>query len=429
MDLLEKVVALCKRRGFVFPGSEIYGGLANSYDYGPLGVELKNNVKKLWWDKFVHGRDDILGLDGSVILSPRVWEASGHVAAFTDPLVECKSCHKRFREDFLENAKECPECKGELTLPKMFNGMFKTNIGATENKESVAYLRPETAQAIFINFKNVLDSRHPKLPFGIAQIGKAFRNEITAGNFIHRMLEFEQMEIEYFISPKSDWEPIFDDWLGEMKSFLQEMGVDLSKVKVREHADKERSHYSKKTVDIEYEFPFGTKEVYGLAYRTDFDLKKHSEVSGTDLMYHDVETGDKFTPHVIEPSFGVDRSLLVCLLEAYKEDGQRVYLSFPPKIAPYKVAVFPLLANKPELLKGARAIYETLKSQMVVAWDDRGNIGKRYLSQDEIGTPFCITFDFQSLEDRMVTVRDRNTTKQERVAIDRLPEYLQNELK
>ena len=425
---MDKITSLCKRRGFVYQGSEIYGGLANAYDFGPLGVELKNNIKRLWWDKFVNKRDDIYGLDGGIILSSKVWEASGHVESFTDPLVECKSCHKRFREDFLEEKGGCPECGGELTQPKMFNGMFKTHIGATEDSSSVAYLRPETAQSIFVNFKNVIDSFHPKIPFGMAQIGKAFRNEITAGNFIHRVLEFEQMEIEYFFIDSENWEKYFDEWLEDIKVFFSELGVTKDKLFVREHGESERSHYSKKTVDLEYEFPFGRKEVCGLAYRTDYDLKKHSEFSGKDLSYQDQKDGKKYIPHVIEPSLGVERSILVCILEAYKEDGNRFVLSLPPKIAPYKVAVFPLLANRENLVEKAKNIYQMLSTVFRCVWDDRGNIGKRYFAQDEIGTPWCVTVDFQTLDDESVTVRDRDTAKQERVSVDKLEGYIQNKL-
>jgi glycyl-tRNA synthetase len=427
MDLMEKITALAKRRGFIYPGSEIYGGLANTYDYGPLGVELKNNIKNLWWKQFVRLRDDIYGIDGGIIMSPKVWEASGHVESFVDPLVECKACHNRFRLDQVE-ANKCPDCGGRLTEPRMFNGMFKTFIGATEDKSSVAYLRPETAQAIFINFKNIMDTFHPKLPFGIAQIGKAFRNEITAGNFIHRLLEFEQMEIEYFIDPKENWEKVFDYWLDQMKNFLSKIGVTESKIKVREHGEQERSHYSKKTVDLEYDFPFGVKEVYGLAYRTDFDLKMHSKASGKPLEYVDLK-GKRVQPHIIEPSMGVDRSILVCLLESYKEDKDRLILSIPANIAPVKVAVFPLLANKEDLVKKAQEIYLKLKPEFNTVFDDRGNIGKRYYSQDEIGTPWCITVDFDTLKDYTVTVRDRDTAKQERVDVDKLQSYFQNRLK
>jgi len=427
MDLMEKIVSLCKRRGFVYPGSDIYGGLANTWDYGPLGTELKNNIRDCWWKKFVHEREDIYGIDGGILLHPKVWEASGHVANFNDTLVECKQCHHRFRLDQLES-KKCPDCGGEFTEGKKFSGLFKTFIGPTEDKTSVAYLRPETAQAIFINFRNIVDSFHPKLPFGIAQIGKAFRNEITAGNFIFRDLEFEQMEIEYFISPDADWQKIFTNWQEEMKKWLLGLGVEEKKLRFREHGENERSHYSKKTVDVEYDYPFGIKELYGLAYRTDYDLRQHQAASGVDLNYL-TEEGKKFIPHVIEPSFGMPRTFLVVLLESYFEEEKRVVLRLKPKLAPYKVAVFPLVANRQELIKKAREIFLSLKSELAVTFDDRGNIGKRYYSQDEIGTPWCVTVDYQTLEDDTVTVRDRDTTKQERLPVDKLLEYFQNLLR
>ncbi len=428
MDLMEKVVSLCKRRGFVYPGSEIYGGLANSWDYGPLGVELKNNLRDWWWKTFVHDREDIYGLDGSIISHPKVWVASGHLENFSEPLVECKKCHKRFKEENITE-KKCPECGGELTEKKMFNGLFKTFVGPTEDNSDAVYLRPETAQSIFINFKNVFDSFHPKLPFGIAQIGRSFRNEITAGNFIFRDLEFDQMEIEYFIDPQSEWEKVFNGWLSSMKKWLLEVtGVSENKIIVREHGEGERSHYSKKTVDIEYEYPFGKKEVWGLAYRTDFDLNRHQEYSGVNLLYR-TEDGREFIPHVIEPSFGMPRTMLVVLLEAYCEEEKRIVLKLNPKIAPYKVAVFPLLANKEDLVKKAKEVFLSLKSEITVTFDDRGNIGKRYYSQDEIGTPWCVTIDFQTLDDNTVTVRDRDTTKQDRLPVDNLLKHFQDLLK
>jgi len=429
MDLMEKIVSLCKRRGFVCPGSEIYGGLANTWDYGPLGAELKNNIKRFWWRRFVQERGDIFGIDGSILLSPKVWQASGHTKRFLDPLVECKKCHKRSRADFMkqERIEKCPECGGNFTQPRMFNPMFKTFIGPVENKASVAYLRPETAQAIFINFQNIIDSFHPKIPFGIAQIGKAFRNEITAGNFIFRTLEFEQMEIEYFIREK-DWQKTFDKWQKAMWQFAVDLGVDEKKLRVRPHTKEELSHYSKKTVDIEFNFPFGWKELYGLAYRTDFDLSNHAKESGKDLRYSDSDTGEKFYPHVVEPSFGVERTALPILLSGYSEEKERIVLKLKSQIAPYKVAVFPLLANKLKLVELAKKIYEGLKPHFMTAWDERGNIGKRYYSQDEIGTPWCVTVDFQSLKDKTVTVRDRDTTKQERIPIDKLKEYFDNKL-
>jgi glycyl-tRNA synthetase len=416
---MPKIVALCKRRGFIFPGSEIYGGVANTWDFGPLGLALKKNLKELWWREFVEKEENILGIDGGIILSPRVWEASGHVENFTDPLVECKDCHKRFRADQIDDLRKCAECHGVLTEPKKFNGMFRTFLGASEESGSVTYLRPETAQAIFINFKNVVDSCHPKLPFGIAQVGKSFRNEITAGNFIFRDLEFEQCELEYFITADV-WQEKYQYWLGKMHQFARLVGLKVSE---REHSPEERSHYSKKTVDLEFEYPFGKKELWGLAYRTDYDLKNHSEKSGVDLKY------EGFYPHVIEPSMGVERTMLAILCATYFEDEKRVVLKFDPKLAPYKVAVFPLVKNKPELIKKAHEIYESYKTNGIsVAWDDRGNIGKRYLSQDEIGTPWCVTVDYQTLEDDTVTIRDRNTSLQERIKVAKLVEEINKRL-
>jgi glycyl-tRNA synthetase len=431
MELMEKIVSLCKRRGFIYPGSAIYGGLANTWDFGPLGTELKNNIRDLWWQRFVKSRNDIYGLDGGIIMHPRVWEASGHLANFTDTLVECKKCHKRFREDQL-TAKRCLECGGEFTSGKKFNGMFKTFVGPAESSESVAYLRPETAQAIFVNFKNIVDSFHPKLPFGIAQYGKSFRNEVTAGNFIFRDLEFEQMEIEYFIDPAANWSAAFDIWQKEMEEWLKDLGVAASRLHIREHRDDERSHYSRKTVDIEYDFPFGTKELYGLAYRTDYDLNQHQSFSGQDLGYTK-EDGSRVVPHVIEPSFGMPRTLLAVLLESYHEEEVkpediRIVLKIKPRLAPYKVAVFPLLKNKPELVSKAQEIYAGLKKELMVTYDDNGNVGKRYRRQDEIGTPWCVTVDYTSLEDGTVTVRDRDSMKQERVLSQDLTNYFKEKL-
>jgi len=428
-DLMEKIVSLCKRRGFVFPGSEIYGGLANSWDYGPLGVELKNNIKQLWWKRFVISREDMVGIDAALLMNPKVWEASGHLSEFSDPLVECKYCHERYRADQIDLAVPCSNCgKNAFTDVKQFNMMFKTNLGPIEDEKSTVYFRPETAQAMFVQFKNVLDTTRKTLPFGIAQIGKAFRNEITPGNFIFRTREFDLMEFEYFISPKDDWSKHFDYWLEQMKEWLKDIGVTKN-VEFVEISDGERAHYSKRTVDIEYTYPFGQKELYGLAYRTDFDLKKHQEKSGQNLEYTDPQTGEKFLPHVIEPAFGADRSVLVALLEAYREEGDRIYLALPPKLAPYKAAVFPLLKNKPELVALARGIYKDLLQEFPIAFDDRGNVGKRYYSQDEIGTPFCITVDFQSLEDKTVTVRSRDTAEQERIAVADLSAFLDTNLK
>ncbi len=430
MDLTDKIISLCKRRGFVYPGSEIYGGLANSWDYGPLGAELKNNIKKLWWDFFVRRRDDMFGIDAALIMNRRVWEASGHVKNFSDPLSDCKKCKNRFRPDKLKDPKKCPDCGGELTEPRQFNAMLKTFLGPVEGEAGLAYLRPETAQAMFVDFKNVVDSFHPKLSFGIAQIGKAFRNEITPGNFIFRTREFEQMEIEYFINPKDGWEEPFEYWLGEMKKWMKLVGLAESNLVFREVPEKERAHYSKRTVDIDYKFPFKTDELYGIAYRGDFDLKNHQEASGVDLAYQDPKSGEKFLPHVIEPTFGVDRTIFAVLCESYREEAAgegdtRVYLALPRALAPYQAAVFPLLANKPRLTEKAKEIYRTLKEAgLTVAWDDIGNIGKRYRRQDEIGTPFCVTVDFDSLEKEDATVRDRDTMKQERVKIAELADRL-----
>ncbi len=433
-NLMEKIVALCKRRGFVYPGSEIYGGLSSTYDYGPLGAELKKNIKDLWWRYFIQQRDDMVGLDGNIILHPKVWEASGHVTNFKDPLVECKKCHQRFRPDKLKNASKCPECDGQLTEPKMFSGMFKTAVGPVEKEGLISYLRPETAQAIFADFKNILDSTGRKIPFGVGQTGKAFRNEITTGNFIFRMLEFEMMEIEYFIAPEADWNKIFKQWLDYIYGFADLLGLDRKKFFNHEIPDKERAFYSKRTIDIEYEFPFGRDELWAIAYRTDYDLSHHQEASGKNLEYFDDESKKKFIPHVIEPTFGADRTFLALLVAAYQEEkldkGEtRVVLKFKPNVAPYKTAVFPLLANKENLVGKAREIYNDLKKHFPCAWDDRGNIGKRYRSQDEIGTPWCITVDFDSLEKDDVTVRDRDTMKQERVKIKELKKFLEEKLK
>lgn len=424
MDLLEKVVALSKRRGFIYPGSEIYGGLANTYDFGPLGVELRRNIQNIWWKKFVQQRSDIFGIDGGILLNPKIWEASGHVENFTDPLVECKKCHHRHRADQINDKTKCPDCGGELTSPQNFNGMFRTFIGATEDKGSVAYLRPETAQAIFVNFKNVLDTFSPKLPFGIAQIGKAFRNEITLGYYIFRMLEFTQMEIEYFIKEEG-WSEQFEKWQEEMMDFAKQVGINDKKLKFREHDEKERSHYSKRTTDLEYEYPDGFKELYGLAYRTDYDLKGHSEKSGKELKFVDSSNGDKFYPHVIEPSFGLERTMLALMLDAFDDsDKERTVMKFKPEIAPYKAAVFPLLANKEDLIEKAKGIFDELSQKYAVDWDARGNIGKRYAAQDEIGTPWCITVDFDTMSDDNVTVRDRDTREQERVNITLLSKWM-----
>jgi len=419
-----KIVSLAKRRGFIYQGSEIYGGLAGTFDYGPLGVTLKNNIKQLWWKLFVDEREDMYGIDAAILMNQNVWKASGHTATFTDPLIECGKCKRRFRGDHLENKEMCPECGGKLGEARQFNMMFKTNVGATEDENSVSYLRPETAQGMFVNFKNVLDSFHPTLPFGLAQIGKAFRNEIAPRDFIFRLRELEQMEIEYFVQ-ESDWEKQFEYWKGKMKEWMKVIGLPEDRIHELEVAEKERAHYSKRTLDFEFDFPFGKKELYGLAYRTDFDLKNHTIASGVDLSYFDEETKTRVTPHCIEPTFGVDRTILAILTSAYTEDTMgdetRVFLKFPTAIAPIKVAIFPLLKNKPELVTKARDVYVALKKKIPqTVFDDNGNIGKRYRRQDEIGTPYCVTIDFDTLLDDTVTLRSRDTGEQVRVPLAEL---------
>lgn len=430
---MEKIVSLCKRRGFIYPGSDIYGGLANTYDYGPLGVEIKNNIKREWWKYFVQDREDMVGLDGGILMNSKIWEASGHTEKFKDSLVECKKCHKRFRPDKLKDASKCPDCGGGFTKEKFFSGMFKTIIGPVEEEGITTYLRPETAQAIFVNYKNILDSTNKKIPFGVGQIGKAFRNEITTGNFIFRTLEFEMMEIEYFIHPKADWKKIFDEWADTMHNFMDIIGLDRKKMHNIEISEKERAHYSKRTIDMEYDFPFGQDELWAIAYRTDFDLSNHQKKSGKDLSYFDDKEQQKFIPHVIEPTFGVDRTLLAILSDAYTEEevkgAKRIVMKFNKNICPIKIAVFPLLRNKPELVKKAREIYNQLKVNYICEFDDNGNIGKRYRRQDEIGTPYCITVDFDSLEQNDVTIRDRDTMKQERIKIDELCDYFKERFK
>lgn len=439
MGLMEKIVSLCKRRGFIFPSSEIYGGIGSVYDYGHYGVLLKNNVKQLWWQANVLKREEVVGLDSAVILHPRVWQASGHVSSFTDPLVECKECHQRYRADYLLEGKygdiktidgrpRCPACGGELTEEKKFNLMFKTYIGAVENTASAAYLRPETAQGIFVNFKTIMITNSQKIPFGIAQIGKAFRNEITPGNFTFRTREFEQMEIEFFVEPGTD-EKWHKYWLDERIKWYQKLGIKKDNLRLRQHTKKELSHYSKDTYDVEYQFPWGWGELEGIANRTDFDLKEHQKYSGRDLTYFDETTKKTYIPYVIEPSAGADRATLAFLIDSYYEDGKRIVLQLHPQLAPIKVAIFPLVANKPDLIRVAKKIYEMLRTQLVVAFDDRGNIGKRYYAQDEIGTPWCVTIDYDTLKDNTVTVRDRDTTKQERVKAEALIAYFNEKLK
>lgn len=439
----------------MFPGSDIYGGLANTWDYGPLGAALKKNLKDLWWNTFIDNRDDMVGLDTGIILNSKVWEASGHLSGFADAMIDCKVCRARTRadhliEDYLEkkgtpekvegksmaeltamvvdNKIKCPTCgNSNFTDVRSFNLLFPTKMGILADTESTVYLRGETAQGIFINFKNIMDSSRVKLPFGAGNIGKSFRNEITKGQFIFRTVEFEQGEIEFFFDPTvSNWEELFDKWLSSMQTFLLEtLGIKSENLRVREHEDAERSFYSKRTVDIEYQYPFGFKELWGLAYRTDYDLSRHQEFSGKDLTVMR-QDGTKFLPHVIEPAVGIDRLILMILCDSYWADIEhnRVVLRLKPALAPYKVAVFPLLKNNEELVGKAKEVYDSLKTKYRTAWDDRGNIGKRYYYQDEMGTPFCITVDHQTLEDGTVTVRDRDTTAQERINISALDTYL-----
>ena len=425
MHDLDKIVSLAKRRGFIFPGSEIYGGLAGTWDYGPLGTALKKNIKNLWWKMFVEEWDDVYGLDAAILMNSKAWEASGHVSGFSDPMVECKKCNHRFRVDQLDGL-NCPDCGGNLGDSRQFNMMFKTHAGAVEDETSVTYLRPETAGGIFVNFKNIGDTFHPKLPFGIAQIGKAFRNEIAPRDFIFRSREFEQMELEYFVRPQ-DWEKYFSFWWDEVLKFIDAVGIQRDAVHELEVPEADRAHYSKRTIDFEFDYPFGRKELYGLAYRTDFDLSAHAKHSGEDFSYPDPMTGEKIVPHVIEPSLGVDRTVLAVLLSAYSEDEiggeKRTFLKLKPIIAPIKVAVFPLVANKDNILARAREVYAFLRGKLPSAWDDIGNIGKRYRRQDEIGTPWCVTIDYKTLEDGTVTVRERDTGAQVRIHEKELERY------
>lgn len=451
LDSLKPIVALCKRRGFIYPGSDIYGGFANTYSYGPYGAELKKNIKDLWWKKFVWERKDIVGIDGPILLHPKTWEASGHVEGFNDALIDCKECKSRYRADHLieselnikadaldlkeltnlikDNNVRCPKCgEKNFTEARNFNLMFQTQMSKTSaSGDGIAYLRPETAQAIFLEYKNIIDTMRVKLPFGIAQIGKAFRNEITPGNFIFRVIEFEQMEIEYFIEEK-EWKHLFDLWLDDMHAWCSDIGLSKDKIHLHEHDKKQLSHYSKKTVDIVYDFPFGTSELYGLAYRTDFDLSQHEKFSKVSQSYLDQESNKKFIPHVLEPTFGVDRTILALLCNAYDEetleDGEkRTILHLSPKIAPIKAAVFPLMKKEP-LQDKAKAIYDSLKSQFYIEYDDSGAIGRRYRRQDELGTPFCITVDYDTLENNSVTLRDRDSMEQKRINIDELSDIL-----
>lgn len=449
--LMEKIVTLSKRRGFVFPGSEIYGGLANTWDYGPLGTLLKNNIRDAWWRFFVRQRHDMVGLDAAILMHPRVWEISGHVASFTDPLVEDVVTHKRYRADHLieqatgrslaaftlddlaglirEHTIKSPDGNA-VTAPKRFNLMFETSLGSTEQEQRSVYLRPELAQSMFVDFKLVMDTMRKSIPFGIAQVGKVFRNEITPGNFTFRTLEFDLMEFEYFVRG-AEWEQWFAYWLERMHLWLETIGISREHLRVREHGAEELSHYSKKTVDIEYSTPFGWKELLGLAYRGDFDLRNHSEHTGKDFRVFNSETGDKYFPHVIEPTFGLTRLALMVMLSAYDEDEvrgeKRVVMRFLPSIAPYQVAVLPL-SQKDELITVARPLAERLSKEFSCEYDETQSIGRRYRRQDEIGTPYCVTVDFETLQDQAVTVRDRDTMKQDRVAVSEVEHYLRDKL-
>ncbi len=430
-NLMEKIISLCKRRGFVFQGSEIYGGLAGTWDYGPYGSELSYNIKQLWWKHFVSEQDNIFGISTPTLVPEAVWKASGHLAGFSDPVVECEKCHHRFRADHLEDKKVCPDCGGKLGEEKAFNLMFPVNMGSSG--DTTAYLRGEIAPGMFLNFKNILDTVHPDLPFGIAQIGKAYRNEIAPRDFLFRVREFDLMEFEYFVREEK-WEEYFEMWRKEMHRWVERVGLNKDMVHELEVSGEDRAFYSKRTIDFEFDYPFGKKELYGLAYRTDHDLRSHSSGSGVDLSFFDEETKQRFIPHVIEPSFGHGRTLLAVLVSAYREDvlgdETRVYLAFKPSIAPIKIAVFPLLKNKPDLVNKAREIYSELKKEFgAVMFDDNGNIGKRYRRQDEIGTPWCVTVDFETIEkDAGVTVRDRDTGEQKRMSVEELVKYVREQL-
>jgi glycyl-tRNA synthetase len=426
---MEKIVSLAQRRGFIFPSSEIYGGLSGCWDFGPLGIELKRNIKQAWWKAMVQDRDDIVGIETSILMARQVWEASGHLQGFTDPLVECKNCHMRWRADTLTE-KKCPSCGGELTAERMFNLMFKTFAGPVEDDGSVVYLRPETAQGMFVNFDNVIQSTRKKLPFGIAQQGEAFRNEITTGNFIFRSREFELMEMEYFVKPGTD-EQWFDYWLNERLNWHVKHGIKREHLSILEHEKAKLAHYAKRVCDITYLYPMGWEELEGVASRTDFDLKQHSHASGKTLDYYDDETKEHYTPYVIEPAIGVGRALLAFICDAYAEepdkDETRVVMHFHPELAPVKVAILPL-SKKENLSAFARDIYKDLKSQLMVQYDDTQSIGRRYRRQDEIGTPYCVTVDFQSLEDKRVTIRERDTMNQIRIPVSELRKTLNAKL-
>ncbi len=430
-DLMDKIVALCKRRGFIFQSSEIYGGLNGAWDYGPFGAELKRNLKAAWWQSVVHWREDMVGLDCSILMHPKTWEASGHVANFVDQMVECKKCNKRLRPDHLDKGR-CPQCKNNtFSEPRAFNLMLKTFLGAMEDSSATVYLRPETAQGIFVNFPNVIDSTHRKLPFGVAQVGKSFRNEITPGNFTFRTREFEQMEIEYFCRPE-DAPKKYEEWVNARYQWYIDLGLKKENLQLRVHADDELAHYAAGCTDVEYKFPFGWSELEGIANRGSYDLQQHSKFSGQDLQYQDPVTNEKFFPHVIEPSGGCDRGTLAFLVDAYHEeivkDATRVVMKFHPKLAPIKVAVLPLLKKNDAIVALAKKIKSELQKDIVCVYDDSAAIGKLYRRQDEVGTVFCVTVDVQSLEDKQVTVRHRDTMLQERIPVENLHAYLKERL-
>jgi glycyl-tRNA synthetase len=449
---MEIISAYCKRKGFIFPSSEIYGGFANSYSFGPYGAEIKNNIKDIWWKMFVSGRPDVVGMDGPIILNPKLWEASGHTSGFNDALVDCKACNKRFRADHLvkeltgvdmegelekmtevlkDPKMKCPECgKSDWTEARYISMMFKTEMNSFDGP---VYLRPETAGAIFMDFKNITDSMRVKVPFGVAQIGKAFRNEIVARNFIFRIREFEQMEIEYFIDPEFEWESLFEEWLDKQKEFFNKLGAEDKDLRQYEHPKEKLSHYSKKTVDWEFDFSFGWGEISGLAHRGDFDLTQHSKHSNEKLEYFDAVNNRRYVPHVLEPTFGLDRMILISLLSAYTEEelegGEtRVVMKFPKAVAPVKIAIFPLLKNKPDLVEKAKEVFANLSQKYTCEFDDNGNVGKRYRRQDEIGTPYCLTVDFDTLEKGTVTVRDRDTMKQETIKVEDIDKFFTENL-
>ena len=424
-NIMDRIVSLCKRRGFVFQSSEIYGGINSCWDYGPLGVELKKTIKELWWKSMVYERDDIVGLDSSILMHPKIWIASGHVEGFTDPLIDCKKCKNRFKATDIEGD-ACPLCGGELTEERQFNLMFKTFMGPVENEANIVYLRPETAQGIYVNFLNVLNSSRKKIPFGIAQIGKAFRNEITPGNFIFRTREFEQMEMQYFVNPKED-QQWFDHWKQIRMDWYIKLGLKKERLSFHRHGSDELAHYAKDAFDIQYEFPFGRQELEGIHNRTDFDLSRHQEYSGKTIQYFDESVKEKYVPYIIETSAGCDRTVLTCLVDAYDEEEDRVVLRFSPLVAPIKAAVFPLV-KKDGLPEIARKLYNDIKGRMRVFYDDSGSIGRRYRRQDEAGTPFCITIDSDTLENNTVTLRERDSMEQSRVSVDSVEEVLRERI-